>query len=74
MPRRVVVEDLIDVAAVARLLGLSHRNSVTTYLNRYRNFPPPVVDTGRRRCRLWSRKEVKKWALVWAVGRRDRTR
>ncbi len=28
------VDDLIDANEVARLLGLAHRNSVTTYLNR----------------------------------------
>ena len=32
-------EDLLTAAEVAEMLGLSHYNSVTTYLNRYESFP-----------------------------------
>jgi glutathione-regulated potassium-efflux system ancillary protein KefG len=59
--RRVSVRDLIDAAGVAAQLGLRHRNSVSTYMNRYPDFPRPVVDTGTKRCRLWSRTEVDGW-------------
>lgn len=56
-------EDLIDVQEVARLLGLTHRNSVTTYLKRYHDMPRPIVDLGQGRCRLWRRADIEKWAL-----------
>ena len=37
-------EDLLTATEVAEMLGLSHYNSVTTYLNRYESFPRPVVE------------------------------
>jgi glutathione-regulated potassium-efflux system ancillary protein KefG len=61
MTRRVDVDDLIDAHQVAARLGLSHRNSVATYMTRYADFPRPVIDTGSGRCRLWSRKAVDRW-------------
>jgi glutathione-regulated potassium-efflux system ancillary protein KefG len=64
----VALDDLIDVTGVARLVGLAHRNSVTTYLRRYRDFPRPVLETPSRHCRLWSRSDV----LTW-VGAREMT-
>jgi len=54
-------EDLVDAGGVAELLGLTHRNSVWTYLRRYRDFPRPVVERGAR-SRLWAREEVVAWA------------
>jgi predicted DNA-binding transcriptional regulator AlpA len=56
------VDDLIDAAGVAALLGLSQRNSVRTYRTRYPSFPEPVVDMGAGRCLLWLRSEVQRWA------------
>jgi predicted DNA-binding transcriptional regulator AlpA len=61
MPRLVAVEDLIDATTVAAAVGLAHRNSVATYLDRYHDFPRPVVEAGPGRCRLWSRKEIDRW-------------
>jgi glutathione-regulated potassium-efflux system ancillary protein KefG len=52
-------EDLIDSAQVAQMLGLSKRNSVLTYRNRYPSFPQPVVD--RPRAKLWRRQDVESW-------------
>jgi glutathione-regulated potassium-efflux system ancillary protein KefG len=52
--------DLIDSAQVAAILGLSHRNSVTTYVRRYPDFPRPVVTSGR--VRLWLRRDVEDWS------------
>lgn len=63
MVRKVDVDDLIDAHEVADHLGLSHRNSVATYMTRYEDFPRPVVDTGASRCRLWSRKAVDRWRV-----------
>jgi glutathione-regulated potassium-efflux system ancillary protein KefG len=61
MTPRVRTEDLIDAEGVAELLGLSHRNSVNTYLRRYSDMPRPVVDLGRGRPRLWLRPDIEKW-------------
>lgn len=61
MTRLISVDDLIDARAVAAAMGLTHRNSVATYLRRYHDFPRPVVETGPGRCRLWSRTEIDSW-------------
>lgn len=55
-------EDLIDAHDVAEILGLSHPNSVTTYLRRYDDMPKPAVDRGKGRARLWVRQEIEAWA------------
>ena len=54
-------EDLIDAHEVAELLGLSHRESVSTYQRRYSEMPRPVVDLGPGRPRLWLRPEIQDW-------------
>jgi predicted DNA-binding transcriptional regulator AlpA len=61
MPRRVVLEDLIDAHEVARILGLSHRNTVSLYMRRYPEMPRPVLDLGRGRPSLWLRPEIERW-------------
>jgi len=58
---RINSEDLIDSQTVAELLGLSHRNSVTTYLRRYADMPRPVVELGQGRVRLWLRSDIVAW-------------
>lgn len=55
-------EDLIDAHLVAEILGLSHPNSVSTYLKRYADMPRPVVDLGPGRPRLWLRPAIEGWA------------
>ena len=65
-------EDLIDSQGVADLLGLSHRESVSTYQRRYLDMPRPVVDLGRGRPRLWLRPEIQDWTR--ARGRSRPTR
>lgn len=62
MGRQINSEDLIDSEGVARILGLSHRSSVTTYLRRYADMPRPVVELGHGRVRLWLRTEIQEWA------------
>jgi glutathione-regulated potassium-efflux system ancillary protein KefG len=59
---KVNTEDLVGAAEVARILGLSHPNSVTTYLRRYDDFPKPVVDLTESRVRLWLRPDIEQWA------------
>lgn len=66
MSPKVNTEDLVDVHEVAELLGLSHRNSVSTYLRRYDDFPAPVVERSGGRTRLWLRSDV----IVWERRRR----
>lgn len=61
MGRKIDVEDLIDANGVADMLGLSHRNSVTTYQRRYTSMPRPVVDMRQSRIKLWLRSEVSEW-------------
>jgi len=62
-PPIVDVEDLVSASEVAKILGLTHYNSVTTYLRRYDDFPRPVVDKSGGRIRLWMRQEVERWAV-----------
>jgi hypothetical protein len=62
MTPRINSEDLIDSLVVAEILGLRHRESVTTYLSRYPDMPRPVVELGKGRVRLWLRPEVEAWA------------
>jgi len=59
-------KDLIGAAEVAEILGLSHHNSVSTYMQRYDDFPAPVVDKSNGRIRLWLRSEI----IAWIQGRR----
>ena len=44
-------EDLVDAQTIADFLGLSHRNTVSTYQKRYPDMPRPVVDLGAGRPR-----------------------
>jgi len=67
MGRRIDVDDLIDAQAVADLLGLAQRNTVSLYQRRYDDMPRPVVDLGRGRCKMWLRMEISTWAR--ATGR-----
>ncbi len=53
--------DLLSASDVAELLGLSHYNSVTTYLPRYEDFPRPVIDRSNGRIRLWLRQDIVAW-------------
>lgn len=61
MGRTVDVDDLIDAQAVADLLGLAQRNTVSAYQKRYPDMPRPVVDLGRGRCKMWSAVEMVAW-------------
>ena len=70
MTRLIPVDDLVDATDVASAVGLAHRNSVATYMQRYQDFPRPLVETGGGRCRLWSRAEVDQWiALRQSAGK-----
>lgn len=62
MPRKVDPGELVDAQGVAELLGLSHRNTVSSYQKRYPDMPRPVVDMGSGRCKLWLIGDVREWA------------
>lgn len=55
------IKDLIGATEVAEILGLSHHNSVSTYMQRYDDFPAPVIDKSNGRIRLWLRSEIVTW-------------
>lgn len=56
---RVDIEDLLNAGEVAALLGLAHREAVSTYRRRYPDFPLPVMSKGT--CVLWRRQDVEAW-------------
>lgn len=62
MGRQIDLDDLIDVNGVAEILGLSHHNTVTTYLRRYPDMPRPILHFEKSRIRIWSRSEMERWA------------
>src|SRR5579875_381249 len=68
----VPTEDLIDAVEVARLLGLSHRNTVSQYLIKYPDMPRPIIDLGPSRPRLWLRPDVESWIVRRGPVRRGR--
>lgn len=70
MSPKVNTDDLIDAQAVAELLGLAQRNTVSLYQKRYPEMPRPVVDLGRGRPKLWLRRDVTRWAT--STGRLKR--
>jgi predicted DNA-binding transcriptional regulator AlpA len=74
MSRRVALEDLIDAHDVARILGLSHRNTVSLYMRRYADMPRPVIDLGRGRPSLWLRPEIERWHARQAARGKTRRR
>ena len=67
MGRRLDPDDLVDAQAVAQMLGLAQRNTVSLYQRRYSDMPRPVIDLGRGRCKMWLSSEITTWAL--GVGR-----
>jgi predicted DNA-binding transcriptional regulator AlpA len=70
----VPTEELIDAQEVARLIGLSRRNTVSQYLNKYVDMPRPVIDLGPSRPRLWLRPEIEAWVQQRQPVRRGRPR
>ena len=58
----VKTEDLLDAQGVADILGLSHRNSISSYQTKYPDMPRPVVVLGKGRIRLWLRPQIESWA------------
>ncbi|MHB8290591.1 MAG: hypothetical protein ACYDEY_15460 [Acidimicrobiales bacterium] len=61
MGRVIDASDVIDAQGVAEFLGLSQRNTVSSYQRRYPGMPRPVIDLGHGRCKLWLQSEVVAW-------------
>ena len=61
MGRIVDLDDLVDVGEVADLLGLAHKNSVTTYMRRYDDFPEPAIEFAEGKCRAWVGADIEAW-------------
>jgi predicted DNA-binding transcriptional regulator AlpA len=59
---RVDTDDLIDTQGVAEILGLTYRNTVIQYQQRYSDMPRPVFDLGKGRVKLWLRSDMRAWA------------
>jgi len=51
--------DLLNAREVAALLGLAHREAISTYRSRYDDFPEPVIRKGT--CVLWWRRDIESW-------------
>ncbi len=67
MARKVDLDDLLDVADVAAVIGLKNPNGIATYRQRYKDFPSPVWASRGGRYQLWLRPDVERWAR--ATGR-----
>lgn len=65
--------DLLDSNEVASILGLSSSTAVSTYRQRYPDFPPPVVVKGSGKCVLWLRSDVEGWQPPARRPSADRT-
>jgi len=60
----VYVDELMDSADVAKLLGLASGNVVSVYQVRYPDMPRPILDRGHGRAKLWLRPEIEAWATT----------
>jgi AcrR family transcriptional regulator/predicted DNA-binding transcriptional regulator AlpA len=63
------LDRLIDAGEVAEILGLSHRNSVSTYRSRYPDFPKGRPAPWGGRTLLWPRGEIIAWHRGFAERR-----
>lgn len=63
-------DDLIDAGVVAEILGLKHRNSVSTYRSRYPDFPRGTPCPSGGRGLVWRRADVVAWHRAF-VGPAD---
>lgn len=61
MGRMVDLDDLLEAADVAAVLGLARATAVATYRGRYDDFPAPVWRSRGGRCQLWLRSDVEAW-------------
>ena len=68
MGRQVDLDDLLEAAQVAELLGLSKATAVSVYQHRYEDFPVPVLASASGRCQFWLRQELELWRSGRGMG------
>lgn len=61
MGRNIDVDDLLSATEVAKLLGFSMRQVVSTYARRYESFPRPAVVKSNGHTQLWAREDIEEW-------------
>lgn len=61
MGAEVDADDLVGAVEVAAILRLSHPSSVSAYLDRYNDFPKPVIDVSASHVRWWRRQDIAQW-------------
>ena len=61
MGRTVDLDDILDAAAVAQLIGVTDARSVSTYRARDAEFPAPILVSSGGRCQYWLRQDVEAW-------------
>ena len=61
MGRTVDLDDILDAAAVAEIVGIGTGRSVSTYRTRYDDFPAPILSSNSGRCQFWLRQDVEAW-------------
>jgi len=69
MGRTVDLDDVLDAAAVASIIGVADARSVSTYRSRFADFPAPVLMSNGGRCQFWLRQEVEAWQAKREPGR-----
>ena len=62
MGRKVDLDDLLDAAGVAEVLGLSKPTAVSVYQRRYHDFPAPVLASSAGTCQFWLRVDIEAWS------------
>ena len=55
------LDDILDAADVAPIIGVADARSVSTYRRRFDDFPHPVLRSHGGRCQFWLRQEVEAW-------------
>jgi len=69
MGRTVDLDDILDAAAVAPIIGVADARSVSTYRRRFADFPAPVLRSKGGRCQFWLRQEIEAWRAKHEPGR-----
>lgn len=68
MGQRVDLDDLLEAAQVADLLGLSKATAVSVYQRRYVDFPEPALASASGRCQFWLRQDLERWRSARGPG------
>lgn len=61
MGRILDCDDLVDAREAAEIFGYAHPETLHALARRRSDFPDPVVNKGKGRSRLWSRRDLFDW-------------